>query len=61
MAVTGSVAPNATRSFQFTITAPATAGNYAFQWRMSRTTVVTDRPIVASSTPGTSFGAATPI
>ena len=60
VAVSGSVAPNATRSFEFTITAPETAGSYTFRWRMSRTTVVTDRPIHARSTPGTSFGAATP-
>jgi hypothetical protein len=32
--LTGSVAPNQTNSFTFNITAPATAGNYSFQWRM---------------------------
>ena len=41
VAVSGSVAPNATHSFEFTITGPETAGSYVFQWRMSRTTVVT--------------------
>lgn len=30
------VAPGATKSFQFTITAPSTAGSYNWQWRMSR-------------------------
>ena len=57
--VSGSVAPNATRSFQFTITAPATTTkrNYVFQWQMARDEVVTERPIHARS-PGT-FGAAT--
>ena len=34
LAVTGSVAPNTDRAFEFTITAPQTAGSYAFQWRM---------------------------
>ena len=60
VAVSGSVAPNATRSFQFTITAPETATkrNYVFRWQMARDTVVTERPIHARS-PGT-FGAATP-
>ena len=58
--VSGSVAPNATRSFQFTITAPETTTkrNYVFRWQMARDTVVTERPIHARS-PGT-FGAATP-
>ena len=60
VAVSGSVAPNATRSFQFTITAPETTTkrNYVFRWQMARDTVVTERPIHARS-PGT-FGAATP-
>ena len=40
VAVSGSVAPNATRSFQFTITAPETADSYTFRWRMSRTDVL---------------------
>ena len=59
-AVSGSVAPNATRSFQFTITAPQTTTkrNYVFRWQMARDSVVTERPIHARS-PGT-FGAATP-
>ncbi len=59
-AVSGSVAPNATRSFQFTITAPQTTTkrNYVFRWQMARDEVVTERPIHARS-PGT-FGAATP-
>ena len=34
--VTGSVAPNATHSFEFTITAPETTGIYTFAWRMVR-------------------------
>ena len=58
VAVTGSVAPNATRSFEFTITAPETERSYTFQWQMSRDTVVTSRPIHARSP--TSFGARTP-
>jgi len=29
-----SIAPGASKTFSFTITAPATAGNYGFQWRM---------------------------
>jgi hypothetical protein len=32
--LTGSVAPGKTNAFTFNITAPATAGNYSFQWRM---------------------------
>ena len=58
--VTGSVAPNATRSFEFTITAPETTTkrNYVYQWQMARATVVIERPIRPRS-PGT-FGAATP-
>jgi hypothetical protein len=32
--LTGSVAPGKTNAFTFDITAPATAGNYSFQWRM---------------------------
>ena len=58
--VSGSVAPNATRSFQFTITAPETATkrNYVFRWQMARSTVVTERPIHARSP--VTFGAATP-
>ena len=51
VAVSGSVAPNATRSFEFTITAPETATkrNYVFRWQMARDTVVTERPIHASA------------
>ncbi|MCY3968834.1 MAG: hypothetical protein OXG74_02790, partial [Acidobacteria bacterium] len=66
VAVTGSVAPNASRSFEFTITAPQTTTkrNYAFRWQMSRKTVVTERPtgrpMRTTSTQGTAFGAATP-
>ena len=57
--VSGSVAPNATRSFTFTITAPETTTkrNYVFRWQMARDEVVTERPIHARS-PAT-FGAAT--
>ena len=59
VAVSGSVAPNATHSFEFTITAPETTTkrDYVFRWQMARDEVVTERPIHARS-PGT-FGAAT--
>ena len=57
VAVSGSVASNATRSFEFTITAPETRGNYTFQWQMSRDTVVTTRPTRPRTT--NSFGAVT--
>ncbi len=56
--VTGSVAPNAPRSFRFTITAPSKIGSYTFQWRMVRSTVVTERPIIPAK-PGEGFGART--
>lgn len=59
VAVTGSVAPNKRRGFQFTITAPAKDGTYVFQWRMDRNTVVVERPVVpAKGDDG--FGATTP-
>jgi hypothetical protein len=32
--LTGSVAPNQTNTFSFSITAPTTPGTYSFQWRM---------------------------
>ena len=57
VAVPGSVAPNATHSFEFTITAPETRGNYTFQWQMSRDTVVITRPTRPRTT--NSFGAVT--
>ena len=57
VAVSGSVAPNATHSFEFTITAPETRGNYTFQWQMSRDTVVITRPTRPRTT--NSFGAVT--
>ncbi len=44
--LSGSVAPNETNAFEFTITAPETTGNYAFSWRMARD-------------PGTRFGSVT--
>ncbi len=56
--VTGSVAPNAPRSFRFTITAPSKRGSYTFQWRMARNTFVTERPIIPAK-PGEGFGART--
>lgn len=34
VALPGSVAPGATATFNFNVTAPATAGSYNFQWRM---------------------------
>ena len=51
VSVSGSVAPNATHTFTFTITAPSTAGSYTFQWRMlqSGEDDRPERPIVASS------------
>ena len=58
VAVSGSVAPNATHSFEFTIAAPATEGSYTFRWRMSRDTVVTSVPFGPRA--ATSFGARTP-
>ncbi len=57
--VSGSVAPNASRSFQFTITAPDTPGTYPFQWRMARDTIVIERPRIPAS-PDWGFGATTP-
>ena len=51
VSVSGSVAPNATHTFTFAITAPSTAGSYTFQWRMlqSGEDDRPERPIVASS------------
>ena len=46
VSVSGSVAPNETASFTFTITAPATSASYTFAWSMVRD-------------PGTRFGAGT--
>ena len=59
MAVSGSVAPGAPRSFQFTITAPSEEGTYPFQWRMARETIVVERPRIPAS-PDWGFGATTP-
>ena len=57
--VSGSVAPNATHSFTFTITAPATTTkrNYVFQWQMARHTIEIERPRPPRSSD--TFGAAT--
>ncbi len=57
--VSGSVAPGAPRSFQFTITAPSKEGTYPFQWRMARETIVIERPRIPAS-PDWGFGATTP-
>ncbi len=57
--VTGSVAPNAPGSFEFTITAPSAPATYAFQWRMARDTVVIERPTIPASADW-GFGATTP-
>ncbi len=59
VAVSGSVAPNAPRSFRFRITAPDTPGTYPFQWRMARDTIVIERPRIPAS-PDWGFGATTP-
>ena len=56
--VSGSVAPNAPYDFRFQITAPTKAGSYTFRWRMARSTVVTERPIIPAK-PGEGFGAST--
>ncbi len=39
VALPGSVAPGASATFNFTVTAPATSGNYNFQWKMVQDTV----------------------
>ncbi|MDE2977436.1 MAG: NBR1-Ig-like domain-containing protein, partial [Acidobacteriota bacterium] len=59
VAVTGGVAPNATRDFTFTITAPTAPGTYAFQWKMDRLTVVVERPTIPARLDW-GFGATTP-
>ena len=59
VAVSGSVAPNAPRSFRFKITAPTEKGTYAFQWKMARDTIVIERPRIPAS-PDWGFGAVTP-
>ena len=58
VAVTGGVAPNATRGFRFTITAPTAPGNYAFQWKMDRLTIIVERPTIPARSDW-GFGAAT--
>ncbi|MCE2558680.1 MAG: hypothetical protein J4F98_08700 [Acidobacteria bacterium] len=39
-----SVAPNATHTFTFAITAPSTTGSYSFQWKMLETEVDEPEP-----------------